>query len=99
MGLWPRFLPAIVLLILWIVVLSLRRLRKQHIAWGCFLLVVGVSYLPFDVTFLDYPGSPRFVPLVMGLPTEETAKRAESGEVVLGGCIVSGHEPRWVLVW
>jgi len=34
----------------------------------------------------------------MGLPTRETAERAQRGEVILGGCIVSGFEPKYYLV-
>ncbi len=44
-------------------------------------------------------GRPRVVPLIMGLPTKEIAERASRGEVVLGGCITSGKEPRYVLIW
>lgn len=35
----------------------------------------------------------------MGLPTTETWERAKRYEVILGGCVVSGHEPKYVLVW
>lgn len=42
---------------------------------------------------------PRLVPLVMGFPEPETAQRAKRGEVILGGCIVSGFEPKYYLVW
>jgi hypothetical protein len=41
----------------------------------------------------------RLVSLVMGLPTRETGERAKRGEVILGGCIVSGFEPKYYLVW
>ncbi len=62
-------------------------------AWGVAMTV------PVDVTLADAPGPPRLVPYVTGFPTRETSQRARRGEVVLGGCSVSGWEPKWVLVW
>jgi hypothetical protein len=35
----------------------------------------------------------------MGLPRPETVERAKRGEVILGGCIVSGFEPKYYLIW
>jgi len=63
------------------------------------VLAIGVCSAPIDISFSDFPGSPRFVPLVMGFPTEEASQEAEEGRVMLGGCMVYGHEPRWVWVW
>ncbi len=57
------------------------------------------TLLPIDISLQDYPGPPRFVPLIMGTPTEEDAERAERGEVLLGGCILRGNAPKWVWVW
>jgi len=59
----------------------------------------GSTFLPVDISLNNVPGPPRFVPLVMGLPTEQAIEKAERGEIVLGGCIVTGNEPRLVLVW
>lgn len=61
------------------------------------LLVIALA--PLEVTDRNYSGPPRVVPLVMGLPTQETYEAAQKGELVLGGCAVSGNEPKWVLVW
>ena len=61
-----------------------------------FLIAV---FLPIDVSLQNYPGPPRFVPLVMGLRGGPTEDRARNGEVMLGGCMVRGNEPRWVWVW
>ena len=70
------------------------------------VLVVAAAMLfplarqaPFDVTDLNYEGPPRLVPLVMGEPSWEDSLRRARGEVVLGGCVVYGNEPKWVLVW
>jgi hypothetical protein len=54
---------------------------------------------PYDVSWQTAPGGPRFMPLVMGYPTQETISAAERGEVFLGGCFVSMLEPRSILVW
>ena len=61
-----------------------------------FLIAV---FLPIDVLPVNYPGPPRFIPLVMGMPGPELSARAMKGEVMLGGCIVRGNEPRWIWVW
>ena len=58
-----------------------------------------VAFLPIDISLKNYPGPPRFVPLIMGSPTEEDVARERRGEVILGGCILRGNEPKWVLVW
>jgi hypothetical protein len=64
-----------------------------------FVAFVVAAFLPLDVTRQNYPGPPRFVPLIMGSPTDEDVAREERGEVVLGGCIMRDNAPRWVLVW
>ena len=69
------------------------RTALMRLIFVSFLVAV---FLPIDVTLQNFPGPPRFVPLVMGLTTEA---RAKNGEVMLGGCMVRGNEPRWVWVW
>src|SRR5271156_6667200 len=83
-------------------------------AWGLFLkygrttnrpsftaltIWLALTFSPIDIQPIPKGGRPRLVPLVMGLPTSETAERAQRGEVILGGCIVSGFEPKYYLVW
>ena len=63
-------------------------------SWPTILLV-----LPIDVTTIDLPGPPRFVPLAMGLPSQQMMQAANRGEMVLGGCVTTGFEPRWLWVW
>jgi hypothetical protein len=77
-----------------------------HIAGrGHRLLVVSgvvfavVTCSPIDFTYLAVPGKLRVVPFVRGLPGPALRERARRGEVVLGGCLSSGREPRWLLVW
>jgi hypothetical protein len=91
-------------LLLLVVTVGLYVLNSWHrhanwviIAWLAFIFV---TLLPIDVSFRHLPGGgPRFVPLVMGLPARETVERAKRGEVLLGGCVCSGFEPKWVWVW
>lgn len=40
-------------------------------------------------------GSEDTVPIVYGLPTEETMEYARRGKVVLGGCIIHESSPAW----
>ncbi len=37
----------------------------------------------------------RAVRIVYGRPTEETAARARAGEFRLGGCVITGDDPKW----
>ena len=73
-----------------------RDLRPSLATWAVGL---ALTFSPLDVFPIPKVGPPRLVPLVMGLPTRETAERAKRGEVLLGGCIVSGFEPKYYLVW
>ena len=64
-----------------------------------FVAFLVATFLPIDITSQNYPGPPRFVPLIVGAPSSEDAAREERGEVVLRGCISRGNDPKWVLVW
>jgi len=59
---------------------------------------LALSFSPIDILPIPKGGPPRLVPLVMGLPRPETLERAKRGQVILGGCIVSGFEPKYYLV-
>ena len=72
------------------------RTRWMRLVFVVFLIT---AFLPIDVTLLNYPGPPRFVPRIMGAPTDEDVAQEARGEVVLSGCINRGNKPRWVLVW
>ena len=73
-----------------------RRPALMAVAWLLFLVAM---FLPVDVSLVNYPGPPRFVPLVMGMPGPKLSEQARRGEVMLGGCLVRGSEPKWVWVW
>ena len=64
-----------------------------------FVAFLVATFIPIDITNLNYPGPPRFVPLIVGAPSSEATAREERGEVVLRGCISRGNDPKWVLVW
>jgi hypothetical protein len=36
---------------------------------------------------------------VTGYPDKAVRDRAARGEVALGGCFVTGLEPKWVIIW
>lgn len=40
-------------------------------------------------------GSARVLKIVYGLPGRELAAAAQRGEVALGGCCISDHDPSW----
>lgn len=40
-------------------------------------------------------GTASPVPIVFGLPDGELEELADRGEVILGGCVVTGNDPRW----
>ena len=92
-------LTAFVLLIA-LAISYLHFLRSSRTTWMRLIFVsfLIAVFLPIDVSLENYPGPPRFVPLVMGLSLR-TADEARNGDVMLGGCIVRGNEPRWVWVW
>jgi hypothetical protein len=54
---------------------------------------------PVEVSVAKRSGPPGVVPLEVGLPEQALRERARRGDVVLGGCVVGGLEPRWVVVW
>ena len=64
-----------------------------------FVAFLVASFVPIDITLQNYPGPPRFVPLILGMPRHDDFASEERGDVVLRGCISRGNDPRWVLVW
>src|ERR1700728_5164681 len=93
-----RFVSLPSLIAAWVFFLKFgrNRIHPALIAWTVWLTL---TFSPIDVMPIRRGGRPRLVPLVMGLPTRETVQRAKRCEVILGGCIVSGFEPKYYLVW
>jgi hypothetical protein len=40
-------------------------------------------------------GSAKAVPILWGMPTSVAGEAEERGEIVLGGCCVTGDDPKW----
>ena len=93
-----RFVSFPVLIVTWVLFLKRggKDLRPSLIAWAAWMLL---TFSPIDVLPFQRGWPPRIVPLVMGLPKHETLERAKRGEVILGGCLVTGFEPKYYLVW
>ena len=89
----PFALAVVVTAVMWT---SGKRWRYVGLALVGF---VAVSICPVDVRPKGWVGTPRVIPVVMGLPDAELRKAAQNGDVWLGGCLVSGLEPRWVITW
>ncbi|BBO28127.1 hypothetical protein AltI4_25150 [Alteromonas sp. I4] len=75
----------------------LEEIKKLKLSPGLYSLFRRL--IPLDFTFIDLNGPPKIVHYVMGFPTEEAFTAAERGELVLGSCMVSGFEPKKVVVW
>jgi hypothetical protein len=93
---WTAWALFLLLLVAYIHFLWRSTMRWMPVIFAVFLITI---FLPVDVSLNNYPGPPRFVPLIMGAPTDDDVAREQRGEAVLGGCILRGNEPRWVLVW
>lgn len=94
-----RLISLPLLIAVWWACFSFRRSRRFLRVLVLWILLMLSSFSPVDISFKNYPGPPHLVPLVMGLPIGETWERAERHEIILGGCVVTGHEPKYVLVW
>ena len=79
------------------IVFVLGRARSAFVAVGIAVAVLALS--PLEVAFAVRHGLPGVVPVMCGLPGPKGLERARRGEVVLAGCMVTGLEPHWVVVW
>jgi hypothetical protein len=87
------FIPAIVSL--W----TLHHHERTRLVLALWIAFALSPLCPIGFSLHNLPGPPRFVPLAMGKPGHELLAAGKRGEVLLGGCIVTGFEPRWVWVW
>ena len=62
------------------------------------LFSVLLTFSPVDILPFRLSRPPKIVPLVMGLPMDATLERAVRGEVILGGCVVTGFQPKYYLI-
>jgi len=94
-----RITAALLLPVMWVTYATLAlhgRLKLTILLTGSVALLASI---PIDVRFVNRPGPPAIVPFVKGLASDDTAVQAERGELYLGSDVVSGFEPRWILVW
>jgi hypothetical protein len=70
---------------------------RAFIVTGLAVAVLAIS--PVEVALAVRHGRPGIVPVLRGLPGSNGLERARRGEVVLAGCMVTGFEPRWVVIW
>lgn len=93
-----RWLPALIC----VAAIAIHSTRKFHCRAGSVVVVwflfLTVCLSPADISFRSRRGPPKFVPLEMGLIVG-LSEEQERGDVVLGGCLATGYEPRWLLVW
>jgi hypothetical protein len=71
--------------------------RRALMTSGIAVAVLALS--PVEVSCATRAGLPGIVPVLRGLPRPAARERSRRGEVVLAGCMVTGFEPRWVVIW
>ena len=83
---------------------SIRRRRSAVV--GLVLVWFAVAMSPLELSFYRLPGGPRIMQLAMGLFVVEEPKHEliasgfdQKHNVVYGGDVVGGLEPKWVVVW
>ncbi|MFA5875954.1 MAG: hypothetical protein WC901_04675 [Candidatus Margulisiibacteriota bacterium] len=105
---WPMLFPGLTCVpflltawVLYVFVVRSRNYRPLRIALsaGLCLLIFYALLSPVAISFQNRPGPPHLVPLAMGLPTPEMVESAQQGELFLGGCVPTGYEPEYILVW
>ena len=83
-------------------VLALPFLSRPRKQLALNVLVYGflvLSLMPADISFRTRLGPPKLMRVVYGLPMGGLIEQEKRGEVILGGCVVNGYVPFWVLVW
>jgi hypothetical protein len=79
--------------------------RKRWLATIA-LLSLGSTFLPFDIDVANFygpargsgPSYPHFVRYVKGMPRDKVLLQ-KYGQYIPGGCMNTGFEPKWVLMW
>jgi hypothetical protein len=88
------FVPVSGLLMAW--QSGLRTERMWAVVLAGFLIC---SLSPIDISFETRPGRPKLLPVYYAKPGADLLAREAKGEVLLGGCIMRGYDPLWVVVW
>lgn len=73
--------------------------KRKCLLVAALLLFLASTIAPIDVRRAHRPITHRIVPNLVGLPTHEATDKAMRGEVYLHGCLATGTEPKWVILW
>lgn len=90
---------SLLLSVLLIIAVCYPRWRRWAMLAPLVLLWGMASFGPWDISFENRPGPPHFARYAMGLPGPEAIEASKRGEVVFGGCMSTGFEPKYVWVW
>ena len=80
---------------------------KRNLWLNCTgILFLALLFMPVDIEVAGFHGphfglikkGPRLVRLVKGMPMISRCIE-KYGEFIAGGCVVTGNEPAWLLVW
>lgn len=101
-----RFTAVAVLFVLALLLLLFPRHPGRRSIQVTLALYFFVVFLPVDLNPLGLhgtrrgvsPGGVHLVRLAVGMPNH-TWLIKNYGEYISGGCMVSGSEPKWILVW
>lgn len=94
-----RLSAALVLIIVIFLYVTLhwhKNFKYLLVFWYVFVLL---TIVPVDITMINYKGAPKFVPYSPGLPTTRAKLLVKEEKIVIGSDVVTGFEPKWVLVW
>lgn len=94
-----RLLGVFVSIICLVIIACRENLRSEEALLLTLAGFLFCSLLPLDVSFQTRAGFPKLLPVCYGKPGKTLLERAHRGEVVLGGCVVRGYDPLWVVVW
>lgn len=89
--------PFLLLAVVLHLVSFVRPVRTRLVA-SAWVIMFVLSVMPFDVSLHQYPGSPRFVPVVAGLFGLSIMDSADRGEIYAMLC-PDFEPPRWMWVW
>lgn len=82
-----------------VIIACSERFRTEEACLYALAAFLFCSLLPVDVSLETRRGLPKILPVCYGKPDKALLERARRGEVALGGCMVRGYDPFWVVVW
>src|SRR4051794_33573886 len=94
-----RWLGVFFVVLALLIIACSQRFRTEESCLLALAAFLFCSLLPVDVSFATRRGLPKLLPVCYGKPGKVVLDRAHRGEVVLGGCVIHGYDPLWVVVW